>query len=108
MPKTIEAVGQSVYRALRKADIVAFEISASESGLPAVPKPQRPISSDPQSQELFQVADRNIAEYQLGMEAVMGGVQRSEAQAAGVHDHPGHASDEDAWLQAGWPRAGVA
>jgi hypothetical protein len=82
MPKTIELVANSVYRALRKADIVAFEVSASESGLQAVPKPIHPISNDPQSRELFQVADRNIAEYNQGLEAVMGGVQRSEAQAA--------------------------
>lgn len=82
MPRTIEAVGQSVYRALRKADIVAFEIAASESGLsPVVPASQR-ISPDLQSQELFQVADRNIAEYKQGLEAVLAGVQRSEAQAA--------------------------
>ncbi|MHB8637412.1 MAG: hypothetical protein ACYC96_13165 [Fimbriimonadaceae bacterium] len=82
MPKTIENVAQAVFRALRKADIVAHEIAASEAGLkPVVPTGQR-ISSDAQSQELFQVADRNIAEYKQGLEAVMAGVQRSEAQAA--------------------------
>ena len=82
MPKTIENVAHSVYRALRKADIVAHEIASSEAGLvPVVPTTQR-ISTDAQSQELFQVADRNIAEYKQGLEAVMAGVQRSEAQAA--------------------------
>ena len=82
MPKTIETVSQAVYRALRKADIVAHEIASSEAGLaPVVPTSQR-ISTDAQSQELFQVADRNIAEYKQGLEAVMAGVQRSEAQAA--------------------------
>jgi hypothetical protein len=82
MPKTIENVAQAVYRALRKADIVAHEIASSEAGLaPVVPTSQR-ISTDAQSQELFQVADRNIAEYRQGLEAVMAGVQRSEAQAA--------------------------
>ncbi|HLK14324.1 MAG TPA: hypothetical protein VKT78_05935 [Fimbriimonadaceae bacterium] len=82
MPKTIENVGQSVYRALRKADIVAHEIAATEAGLPPVVPTHQRISSDAQSQELFQVADRNIAEYRQGLEAVMAGVQRSEAQAA--------------------------
>jgi hypothetical protein len=81
MPKTIETVAGSVYRALRKADIVAYEIASSESGLaPVVPRLR--ASTDAQSQELFQVADRNIAEYKQGLEAVMAGVQRSEAQAA--------------------------
>lgn len=81
MPRKIEEVSRAVYRALRKADIVAFEISKSESGLPPLPGPSQ-VASDAQSKELFQVADRNIAEYRIGMQAVMAGVQRSEAQAA--------------------------
>lgn len=81
MPRTIDTVAESVYRALRKADIIAHEVAHSESGLsPLPPASQQP--SDAQSRELFQVADRNIAEYRLGMAAVMAGVQRSEAQAA--------------------------
>lgn len=82
MPKTIESVAESVYRALRKADIVAHEIAASEAGLPPVVPTAQRIAPDAQAQELYQVADRNIAEYRQGLEAVMAGVQRSEAQAA--------------------------
>lgn len=82
MPQTIETVSLSVYHALRKADIVAHEIAASEAGLTPLPRSNRPLGPDEQAQELYQVADRNLTEYKQGLEAVMAGVQRSEAQAA--------------------------
>jgi len=82
MPKTIELVGQSVLSRLTQGGYRRLRDIRFGAGLPAVAKPQRPISSDPQSQELFRSRIGISREYQLGMEAGDGGVQRSEAQAA--------------------------
>jgi hypothetical protein len=82
MPRTIDEVKASVYRALRKADLIAYELSSTEGDLGNLPKPKRDVMSDQQSQELLQVADRNVAEYRQGLNNLMAGVQRTEAQAA--------------------------
>lgn len=80
MPKTIREVSQSIYAALRRADIVAHEVGQTERDMP---KPAWDAGArDPQSRELYQLADRNIAEYRGHFAAVMAGVQRTEAQSA--------------------------
>lgn len=80
MPQTVRRVAEAIYIALRKADLVSDEISKSEL------KMQTPAwahaSADPQSVALYQIADRNIAEYRSEFAAVMAGVHRTEAQSA--------------------------
>lgn len=82
MPATIRQVGQSVYIALRKADIIAQEVHDSELGLSEAPATWTPGTTDAQSQALYQVADRNVAEYRRQLNAVLAGVHRAEAQSA--------------------------
>lgn len=82
LPTTIDATVQTLYRALRRADIVAHEVAASEGWLLGQPKPQTKVSPDQQAQELYLLADRNIAEYRQHFQAVMASVERTEAQAA--------------------------
>jgi hypothetical protein len=82
MPKTIHAVAESLYCALRRADTVFQEVTRSEGWLPNQPTPPPARPTDAQAQELYRIADKNIAEYRQHYHAVMGGVQRAEAQAA--------------------------
>ena len=82
MPATIRRVSASIYAALRRADIVATEVEATEKGLAGRPPVWDAATHDPQSRELYGLADRNIAEYRGHFAAVMAGVQRAEAQSA--------------------------
>lgn len=82
MPKTIHGLSESLYVALRKADIVAKEVMESERDMLAQPPVWNSPSRDPQSQELYRLADKNIAEYRQQFAGVMAGVQRTEAQSA--------------------------
>lgn len=82
MPRTVKRVADSLYLALRRADIIAHEVHSSEQGLYSGPQVWSAPSHDPQSKELYKIADRNIAEYRQRFDAVMAGVQRTEAQSA--------------------------
>ncbi len=82
MPRTIRGVSQSLYFALRRADIVATEVEATERGMIGRPPTWEADTRDAQSRELYRLADRNIAEYRGHFAAVMAGVQRTEAQSA--------------------------
>lgn len=82
MPRTIRRVADSLYHALRRADMIAHEVHSSEQGLYSGPAVWHAPSHDPQSKELYRIADKNIAEYRQRFEAVMAGVQRTEAQSA--------------------------
>ncbi|MEZ0327700.1 MAG: hypothetical protein ACAH95_17525 [Fimbriimonas sp.] len=82
MPSTIRSVAQSVYIALRRADIVSHEVMQSEKGMLDKPPVWKPSTHDAQSQELYRIADKNIAEYRQQFAGVMAGVQRTEAQSA--------------------------
>lgn len=82
MPKTIRAVAQSLYIALRRADIIFTEVNKTEKEFYSQPSAWTAGSHDPQSQELYKQADRNIAEYRQQYAGVMAGVQRTEAQSA--------------------------
>ncbi len=81
MPQTIRRVSQALYAALRRADIIKVEVQATEKDLGGPPIWQA-ATRDPQSRELYGLADRNIAEYRGHFAAVMAGVQRTEAQSA--------------------------
>lgn len=83
MPKTIEAVGRALYLALRRADLVFQEVATSEGWMIGKPPPATGATpNDPQARELYRIADKNIAEYKHQLSGVMGGIQRTEAQAA--------------------------
>jgi len=82
MPKTIRRVAESLYLALRRSDMIAHEVQSSEQGLYSGPAIWTAPSQDPQSKELYRIADKNIAEYKQRFDAVMAGVQRTEAQSA--------------------------
>jgi hypothetical protein len=82
MPATIREVAQSLYGALRRADLISNEVQKTESGIYSAPPAWQGASNDPQAKELYRLADKNIAEYRQQFGAVMAGVQRTEAQSA--------------------------
>jgi len=82
MPVTVRRLSHSLYCALRRADIIADEVSATEAGMLSKPPVWQAAAHDPQSKELYRIADKNIAEYRTQFAGVMAGVQRTEAQSA--------------------------
>ncbi len=82
MPRTIRGVAQALYVALRRADTIFTEVHKTEKEFYAQPSVWSAGSGDPQSQELYRIADKNIAEYRQQYAGVMAGVQRTEAQSA--------------------------
>jgi len=82
MPKTIQAVGESLYIALRRADMISYDVLKTEQGVLHAPPAWQSKSEDAQVRELYRIADKNIAEYRQFYGGVMAGVQRAEAQAA--------------------------
>lgn len=81
LPTNVHQIYESLYVALRRADQVSHEITASEGWLTNHPGASPAPSNDRQAQELYRMADRNVAEYRQQIQAVVGGVQRTEAQA---------------------------
>jgi len=82
MPKTIRRIGDNLYAALRRADMIAYEVHLTEEGVLSAPPSWQAPSEDPQAKELYRLADRNIAEYRQQFAGVMAGVHRAEAQSA--------------------------
>lgn len=82
VPKTVHGVGQALYRALRRADLISNEVAKTERGLYSQPPLWGVPSGDAQAKELYRIADKNIAEYRHHFAGVMAGVQRTEAQSA--------------------------
>lgn len=82
LPGTIENTRQQLYLSLRRADILAHEIRTSERNLFVPPMQSAMRSQDPQAQELYRLADRNMAEYRSNLADLRAGVERTEAQAA--------------------------
>ncbi|CAN5398615.1 hypothetical protein BH11ARM1_BH11ARM1_08710 [soil metagenome] len=82
MPQTIRGVSDALYAALRRADVISHEVMLSERELINQPPVWKSPGGDPQSQELYRLADKNIAEYRQQFAGVMAGVQRTEAQSA--------------------------
>lgn len=76
----IRQVLPDIYRALRRADLVLHEIQTSESLVGPQPLVQQRTVSDLQAQELYKVADRNVAEYSQFYKQAIAGVERAEAQ----------------------------
>lgn len=83
LPGNIHAVANSVYAALRRADMVTKEVTESEGWMMgSAPPIYTPPSHDAQAKELYRIADKNIAEYRLNFANVIASVHRTEAQAA--------------------------
>ena len=82
MPATIERIGKSLYVALRKADFISNEVLKTEKDMLSAPPAWHAAPTDPQSKELYRIADKNIAEYRQQYAGVMAGVERAEAQSA--------------------------
>lgn len=82
MPNTIRTTARALYRALRRADLTSFEVHRTERSLASSPPAWSARPTDQKSQELYQLADRNIAEYRQQYAGVMVGVERAEAQSA--------------------------
>ena len=82
LPVTVDAIVQELYLALRRADMIENEVTNSEGWLMLQPPVPGIVSHDRQAQELYRIADKNIAEYRQRFQAVMAGVERTEAQAA--------------------------
>lgn len=82
LPRTIDGLLQEIYSALRRADVVANEVASSEGWLYGQPRLGQIASPDRQAQELYRIADKNIAEYRHHFQGVMASVERTEAQVA--------------------------
>lgn len=82
MPNTIYRISDSLYLALRRADLTCHEILQTEKGFYSRPTSWAPAAQDAQAKELYRIADKNVAEYRNHYAGVMGGVERTEAQAA--------------------------
>ncbi|MEA2553022.1 MAG: hypothetical protein QOJ65_1198 [Fimbriimonadaceae bacterium] len=82
MPNTIRRVAEALYIALRRADMISSEVLKTERNLYAAPPAWSAAPTDPQSKELYRIADKNIAEYRHHYAGVMAGVERAEAQSA--------------------------
>lgn len=82
MPETVRRVGRSIYLALRRADIISHEVQRTEQGIHQGPTNWSAPSHDAQANELYRLADKNIAEYRQQLSAVLAGVHRAEAQSA--------------------------
>jgi hypothetical protein len=82
MPRTIRRVGESLYLALRRADMISFDVHRTEQGVFSAPPVWQSPSDDAQAKELYRIADKNIAEYRMQFAGVMAGVHRAEAQSA--------------------------
>ena len=82
MPTTVERIAKSLYIALRKADFISNEVLKTEKDMLAKPPAWQADPKDPQSRELYRIAEKNIAEYRQQYSGVMAGVERAEAQSA--------------------------
>lgn len=82
LPRTVKVVADSLYQALRRADIVMHEVSSSEGWLISQSDPIPPAAQDPQARALYDAAARSTMEYKDQVRLIMGGIERTEAQAA--------------------------
>lgn len=81
LPNTVRDLAMTIYNALRRADILFEEVLQSE-GVDRI-RPGMPMfkPTDPQAQELYRIAEKNLGEYRGHYNELMAGIQRTEAQA---------------------------
>ncbi len=82
LPNTVDNLANQIYVALRKADLVEMELIRSEGNRKAPSAARTDYVADPQAQELFRLADRNMAEYNQAIRVVTNSIDRTEGQAA--------------------------
>lgn len=83
IPSTVDRTAHGVYDVLRRADLVLSEIVASEGWLSSTLGAEaRSLPRDRQSQEMYKIADKNVAEYNQHYGQVVALIERAEAQAA--------------------------
>lgn len=81
LPKTVEKLAMNIYYALRRADILFEEVVESEGKDRIQPGLPHFHPTDPQAQELYRIAEKNLGEYKTNYHELMAGIQRTEAQA---------------------------
>jgi hypothetical protein len=81
LPDTVRDLAMTIYNALRRADILFEEVLQSE-GVDRI-RPGVPMfkPTDPQAQELYRIAEKNLGEYRGHYNELMAGIQRTEAQS---------------------------
>jgi hypothetical protein len=80
LERTVNTTMPDIYRALRRADLALREIQQSEAMVSPSLMGNDRLVNDAQAQELYKVADRNIAEYTQHYKLAVAGVERAEAQ----------------------------
>lgn len=80
LERTINTTMPDIYRALRRADMALREIQQSEAMVSPSLMGNERLVNDAQAQELYKVADRNVAEYTQHYKLAVAGVERAEAQ----------------------------
>ncbi|MFM9874383.1 MAG: hypothetical protein ACKVQS_13070 [Fimbriimonadaceae bacterium] len=80
LERTVNTTMPDIYRALRRADLALREIQQSEAMVSPSLMGNDRLVNDPQAQELYKVADRNVAEYTQHYKLAVAGVERAEAQ----------------------------
>ena len=61
LPKNVTQVKESLYVALRRADLITSEVEATEREMVGKPPVWQASTQDAQSRELYKIADENIA-----------------------------------------------
>jgi len=80
LERTVNTTMPDIYRALRRADMALREIQQSEAMVSPTLMGNDRLVNDAQAQELYKVADRNVAEYTQHYKLAIAGVERAEAQ----------------------------
>lgn len=81
LPRTVGAVSETLYSALRRADVSEKEIGLSEGFRMHQPDLVPPPASDPEAVKLWRAAAKTSEEYQRIIRDIRGGIERTEAQA---------------------------
>jgi hypothetical protein len=81
LPRTVGAVSETLYCALRRADVSEKEIGLSEGFRMHQPDLVPPHASDPEAVRLWRAAAKTSEEYQRIIRDIRGGIERTEAQA---------------------------
>jgi hypothetical protein len=82
-PESVHRIGDSMYLALRRADSVRALIEENEPrDMPNLSRSEPIAAADAKARDLYGLALRNREEYREHYQKLMGGVERTEAQAA--------------------------
>jgi hypothetical protein len=82
LPTRVERTAKQLYQSLRRADIVRGEIVRSEGNIVTAAFPFHVQSQDSETNELYVMADKNVAEYRRHFQGIAARVTRTEGQCA--------------------------